>query len=398
VVSLEPPAAAVDAVVRPVPGTIPVAGPWITEREVDAVANAVRSSWYGGAGVEVREFEAEFAASVGRRHAIALPSCTSGLHLALLALGIGPGDEVVVTETTWIASATPIVYVGATPIFVDIEPDTWCAAIESVKAVLTPRTKAIVVVDLYGGFPDFAAFEALAAERGIALIEDAAQTAGGIHDGRAAGSFGDISAFSFHGTKTLTTGEGGMVLCDDPELDARMRFLGDHGRVPGDRSFRNLEVGWKYKMGELQAALGRVQLARIEELVARKRQIFGWYQERLRGAPVELNFERPGERNVYFMVTAILDEASGLTPIAVRDELDSYGIATRPFFIPLSALPAFADSPDTPRARRENPVCYQLSDRGLNLPSALMLTESDVDLVCERFLSLLDRAPASDRA
>jgi perosamine synthetase len=141
-----------------------------------------------------------------------------------------------------------------------------------------------------------------------------------------------------------------------------------------------------------------VQLARIEELVARKRQIFGWYQERLRGAPVELNFERPGERNVYFMVTAILDEASGLTPIAVRDELDSYGIATRPFFIPLSALPAFADSPDTPRARRENPVCYHLSDRGLNLPSALMLTESDVDLVCERFLSLLDRAPASDRA
>ena len=280
--------------VGPRPGTIPVAGPWITEREVEAVAAAARHSWY----------ERRHASRAGRSrpssprpsdvaHAIALPSCTSGLHLGLMALGVGPGDEVVVPETTWIATAAPIDYVGATPIFADVEPDTWCASLESVRAVLTPRTKAIMLVDLYGGFPDLVAFEALAAEHGVALIEDAAEAAGGWHAGRAAGSFGRLSTFSFHGSKTLTTGEGGMVLCDDSDLHERMLFLRDHGRLPGDVSFRSVEVGWKYKMSELQAALGRVQLDRIEELIAKKRQIFGWYQERLGGLPVELNFEAP---------------------------------------------------------------------------------------------------------
>ena len=139
-----------------------------------------------------------------------------------MALGVGPGDEVVVPESTWIATAAPIDYVGATPIFADVEPDTWCASLESVRSVLTPRTKAILLVDLYGGFPDLLAFEALAAEHGIALIEDAAEAAGGWHAGRAAGSFGRVSTFSFHGSKTLTTGEGGMVLSDDSDLHERM--------------------------------------------------------------------------------------------------------------------------------------------------------------------------------
>ncbi len=281
------PLSAADAVVGPRPGAIPVAGPWITEREVEAVAAAARGSWYEGATLESRAFEAEFAAAVGRRHAIALPSCTSGLHLALMALGIGPGDEVVVPESTWIATAAPIHYVGATPIFVDVEPDTWCASIESVLPVLTPRTKAIMLVDLYGGFPDLVAFEALAAEHDIALIEDAAEAAGGWQEGRAAGSFGTVSTFSFHGSKTLTTGEGGMVLCDDRALHERMLFLRDHGRLPGDVSFRSVEVAWKYKMSELQAALGRVQLDRIEELIAKKREIFGWYRDRLEGLALE---------------------------------------------------------------------------------------------------------------
>jgi perosamine synthetase len=385
------------AVVGPQPGVIPVAGPWITEREVEAVASAARNSWYHDAGVESRAFETEFAAAVGRRHAIALPSCTSGLHLALMALGIGPGDEVVVPDTTWIATAAPIDYVGATPIFADVEPDTWCASIESVRALLTPRTKAIVLVDLYGGFPDLVAFEALAAERGISVIEDAAEAAGGRHAGRAAGSFGQISAFSFHGSKTLTTGEGGMVLCDDLGLHERMLFLRDHGRLPGDVSFRSVEVGWKYKMSELQAALGRVQLDRIEELISRKRQIFDWYRERLAGLPVALNAERPDERATYWMVTAVVDGATDVTATTLRDALAAHGIATRPFFPPLSSLPAFAASSDVERARRENVVGYSLAPRGINLPSALMLTEGDVDRVCEVIGDLVGAAAARDR-
>lgn len=378
-----------DAVVGPPPGVIPVAGPWITEREVEAVANAARRSWYADAGVESRAFEQEFAAAVGRRHAIALPSCTSGLHLALMALDIGPGDEVIVPDTTWIASAAPIDYVGAAPVFVDVEPDTWCASLESTRAVLSPRTKAILLVDLYGGFPDLVAFEALAAENGIALIEDAAEAAGGWHAGRAAGSFGELSTFSFHGSKTLTTGEGGMVLCDDLALHERMLFLRDHGRLPGDVSFRSVEIGWKYKMSELQAALGRVQLDRIDELISRKHLIFGWYAERLRDLPISLNVERPDERATYWMVTAVFDETSGVTAEVVRSALSTRGIATRPFFPPLSSLPAFAESIDVTRAARENPISYGLAPRAINLPSALTLTEADVDEVCDAVRSLV---------
>ena len=307
--------------VGPKPDTIPVAGPWITEREVEAVAAAARGSWYEGATLESRAFEAEFAAAVGRRHAIALPSCTSGLHLSLMALGIGPGDEVVVPESTWVATAAPIHYVGATPVFVDVEVDTWSASIDSARAVLSSRTRAIVVVDLYGGFPKLESFEALAAEHDIPVIEDAAEAAGGWHAGRAAGSFGRLSTFSFHGSKTLTTGEGGMVLCDDEALYERMLFLRDHGRLPGDTSFRSVEIAWKYKMSELQAALGRVQLDRIEELIAKKREIFRWYEERLDGLPLRLNAERPGERATFWMVTAIFDEMTGLTSGTVRDAL-----------------------------------------------------------------------------
>ena len=221
--------------------------------------------------------------------------------------------------------------------------------------MLTPRTKAIVLVDLYGGFPDLLAFEALAAEHGIALIEDAAEAAGGWHAGRAAGSFGRLSTFSFHGSKTLTTGEGGMVLCDDSDLHERMLFLRDHGRLPGDVSFRSVEIGWKYKMSEMQAALGRVQLDRIEELIAKKRQIFGWYEERLGGLPLQLNFERPGERATYWMVTAIFDEATGVDEPTAAAALAADGIATRPFFPPLSSLPAFASSPRRAASARATP-------------------------------------------
>jgi perosamine synthetase len=376
------------AVVGPAPGAIPVAGPWVTEREVEAVAAAARNAWYAGAGTESAAFEAEFAAAVGRRHAIALPSCTSGLHLGLMALGVGPGDEVIVPETTWIATAAPVDYVGATPVFADVDPVTWCMSLESARSVITPRTRAIIVVDLYGGFPDLAAFEALAAEHGIALIEDSAEAAGGRQSGRAAGSFGAMSTFSFHGSKTLTTGEGGMVLCDDSALHDRMLFLRDHGRLPGDVSFRSAEVAWKYKMSELQAAFGRVQLDRIEELIERKRQIFGWYRDRLAGAPLVLNAERPDERCTFWMVTPVFDAATGVTPELVRDGLGALGIATRPFFPPLSSLPAFADASDRVRAQAANPVSYDLARRSINLPSALMLTEGDVETVCDAVLSL----------
>lgn len=383
--------------VTPPPSTgerIPVAGPWITDREVEAVARAARHSWFDHATDESRAFQAEFAAATGRAHAIALPSCTSGLHLSLLALGIGPGDEVIVPETTWIASAAPISYVGATPIFVDVEPDSWCMSVKSVEAMLSDRTKAVIAVDVYGGFPDLVALEALCDAHGVSLIEDAAEAAGGRHAGRPAGAFGRTSTFSFHGSKTLTTGEGGMVLCDDSRLHERMLFLRDHGRLPGDASFRSVEVAWKYKMSEMQAALGRVQLDRLEELIERKRTIFGWYADRLDGSGIALNFEREEDRATYWMNTVVFDRGTGVRADTIAAAMAAENIATRPFFSPLSSLLAYATSPDAARAAESNSVSYDLAERAINLPSALTLTEDQVDRVCSVLRSLCVRSTA----
>lgn len=362
---------------------IPVAGPWITEREVDAITHAATSAWYDCANDEIDRFERNFALATNRAHAIALPSCTSGLHLALLALGIGPGDEVIVPETTWIATAAPIVYCGATPIFADVDADHWCLDLASFEALITPRTRAVIPVDLYGGFPQTEAIEQMAERHGFAVVEDAAQCAGGSHQSRAAGNFGVAATFSFHGSKTLTTGEGGMVLCDDDALWERMRFLRDHGRLPGDVSFRSVEVAWKYKMSSLQAALGRVQLERIDELVAKKREILGWYQDLLAGQPMRLNAERNGDRCTFWMVTAVLDQDVGVAPHEIAAALEKADIASRPFFPPLSSLPAFGDATDAARAQKQNCVAADLAGRALNLPSALVLERPDIERVCE---------------
>jgi perosamine synthetase len=253
------------------------------------------------------------------RHAISLPSCTSAIHLSLAALQIGPGDEVVVPDVTWIASAAPITYVGAVPVFADIDPFTWCLDPHSFAACITPRTRAVIPVDLYGGMPDMEAINRIAGDRGIAVIEDAAQAIGSGYRGRRAGAFGDAGVFSFHGSKTLTTGEGGMMVTDRDDLYERARVLSDHGRPPGDRIFMNSEVAFKYKMSSTQAALGLAQLERIDELIARKRQIFHWYRDELMDlAGVTLNREPNGSVNSYWMVTIILDTALGLDKLAVR--------------------------------------------------------------------------------
>lgn len=366
---------------------LPVAGPWITDREISYAADAAATAWFSQANKYHERFESGFAAYVDRRHAIALPSCTSAIHLSLMALGIGPGDEVVIPDITWIASSAPIKYVGADPVFADVDAKTWCITRETVEKVLTDRTKAVIAVDLYGSMPDMAGLKALSAERGLALIEDAAEAVGAEYAGRRAGSFGATSVFSFHGSKTLTTGEGGMVLVDDDALWQRMLFLRDHGRTPGDTTFENSEVAYKYKMSAMQAAVGLAQLERVEELIDRKRQIFDWYADRLNNVEgVTLNAEPDSTLNSYWMVTAIVP-AHDKRDLA-RDLLAG-GIHTRPFFSPLSSLRAYADANDSRRARENNTTSYLISPHGINLPSALTLTEGDVDRVCRAFRTAL---------
>jgi perosamine synthetase len=373
---------------------IPIAGPWITEREVDAVAAAARTSWYEHADDVVAEFEGAFARYVDRRHAIALPSGTAGIHLSLAALGVGPGDEVVVPEATWIATSAPASHLGANPRFVDVDPVTWCLDVERCAEAITPRTKAVVAVDLYGGMPEMDALEQLCHEHGIALVEDAAEAIGSAFDGRRAGGFGSTSVFSFHGTKTLTTHEGGMVVTDDDHLLERMLRLRDHGRAPGaGGDLWNLELGYKYRMSAMQAAMGVVQLERVEELVGRKRELFGWYRDRLGAvAGLVLNAEPPRVHNSYWMSTVVLDESFALTKDVVVSELRAAGVVARPFFHPLSALPAHAGFADTADAEQRRPVSYRLGRYGVNLPSALQLTRADVDRVCDALLEVLERS------
>jgi len=375
---------------------IPVSGPSITEREVRYVTDAVTHAWYAQANLYHDRFEKAFAEHLGVRHTAALPSCTSAIHLSLAALGLGPGDEVIVPDITWIASAAPVTYVGATTVFADVDPVSWCLSPEAFAACITPRTRAVIPVDLYGNVADYTALRTVADRHGIKIIEDAAEAIGALYQGRPAGSLGDAGVFSFHGSKTLTTGEGGLLATNDTALFQRAMILRDHGRRPGDRFFFNTEVAFKYKMSSMQAALGLAQLERVDELVSRKREIFTWYQEELQAVPgLTLNRETAGTRSAYWMITIVWDAAYGWDKEKLQDALSAQGIDTRPFFHPLSSIPAYRDQPQAIAARQRNPVAYDIAPRALNLPSALNLTRAQVHRVCDTLKQLLPNRGSS---
>lgn len=371
---------------------IPVAGPWVTEREVEYVADAARNAWFSNHYEYNRRFEEAFASYVGVKHAVSLPHCTAAIHLSLAAAGIGPSDEVIVPDVTWIASVAPVVYVGARPIFADIKTDTWCIDPRSVEAAITARTKAIIGVDLYGSMADWSELRRIADRHDLLLIEDAAEALGSEYGGKKAGALGDTGVFSFHGSKTLTTGEGGMFVTNDDHLHQRVMTLRDHGRPPGDKLFLNAEVGFKYKMSALQAAFGLAQIERVEELIAKKRQIFQWYREALQGLDgVTLNAEPQGTVNSYWMVTVILDPSFGMDKFALMNAFRERNIDTRPFFSPLSSLPAFADKPESSAHMPAQPAGEIISRSGVNLPSGYHMTEELVGIVCRAARDILSK-------
>ncbi len=365
---------------------IPVSGPWITQKEIDYVTDAVTNAWYGNANMYNELFEKAFAQYIGSKYAISLPSCTSAIHLSLLALGVGPGDEVIVPELTWIATSAPISYVGATPVFADVDQKTWCISADSFEQLITPKTKAVIPVDLYGNIPDMDRIRDIAVKYRIAIIEDAAEAIGSEYKNRRAGSFGDTGVFSFHGSKTLTTGEGGMLVTDNDDIYNRCLFLRDHGRNPGDFMFYNTEVAYKYKMSSMQAALGLAQLERIDELVERKRQIFYWYQEELSGIEgITLNYEAPETKNTYWMVTVILNEKIGFEKGQLMQLMGKNYIDSRPFFHPLSSIPAYKNYEEAIKAQQRNSISYSISFWGINLPSGFNINKDKVKHVCNYF-------------
>jgi perosamine synthetase len=370
--------------------SIPVSGPWITQKEIDYVTDAATNAWYQNANIYHERFERAFAARHQMRHAMALPSCTSAIHLALLATGVGPGDEVIVPDVTWIASAAPISYVGATPVFADIKRDSWCLSATAFEACISDRTKAVIPVNLYGGMPDYGTISAVAKRHGIAVVEDAAESIGSLYRGKPSGSLGDVGVFSFHGSKTLTTGEGGMLVTNNDSLFERALFLRDHGRPPGDKLFHNTEVAYKYKMSSMQAALGLAQLERLDQLIARKRDIFTWYRDELREVPgITLNADMPDVFNSYWMVTIVFDRRYGIDKLQLMQQMSRRNIHCRPFFHPLSSLPAYRDTVSAREAHVRNPVSYDISPYALNLPSALNLTHDEVSYVVRNLKQIL---------
>ena len=372
------------------PPLIPVAAPSITEREGELAREAAMTAW----GPDHYRFNARFermmADYVDVSHAVSLPHATSGLHLALAAAGIGPGDEVIGPDVTWIASMAPVSYVGATPVFVDILPDTWCIDPSAVEAAITPRTKAIIGVDLYGSMCDWARLREIATRHGLVLIEDAAEALGSTYNGQQAGSLGDMAVFSFHGSKTITTGEGGMLVTKNDHLHARVQKLRDHGRPPGDRFFLNDEIAFKYKMSAVQAALGIAQMERIDALIDYKRQLFGWYRDRLAGIPgLMMNAEPQQVRNSYWMVTVVPDAACGHDKFSLQAALHTLGVDSRPFFSRLSRLKAYQGRPECMRFLPTVTQGDLAATFGVNLPSGYGLDEATVDRVCSAMQKVL---------
>ena len=359
---------------------VPVAGPSITNLEIEYVNDAVKNCWYQNAGKYINKFEDSFAKYCNRRFAISLPSCTSGIHLALMALDLHEGDEVIIPDVTWIASAAPLKYVGATPVFCDIRNDNLTIDHGKLEKLLTKNTKAIIAVNLYGAMPDYNFLQEFCKKHSLYLIEDSAESIGSTFDGKISGSFGDFSVFSFHGSKTLTTGEGGMLLTDNEKLYSRCMMLRDHGRNPGDRFFQNVEIGYKYKMTDLQAALGLAQLERIGELVSGKRFIQNYYQKNISIKGVRVAFEARDVQNSYWMSSIVWDERYSFDKYQLMEKFSEFGIDSRPIFSPLSSLKAYDQEE---KYQHTNLISYNYKRNGINLPSALCLKEDDLQYVVE---------------
>lgn len=351
--------------------------PSITEREVELATDAARNGWGARCYEYIDRFEAAFSRHLDVRHAIATSSCTGAMHLGLAALGVGPGDEVILADTNWIATAAPIIHLGATPVFVDVLEETWCIDPGHVRAAITPRTKAIVATHLYGNLCEMDDLLAISRNAAIPLIEDAAEAIGSEYRGRRAGSLGTFATFSLHGTKTMTTGEGGVFATSDDALHSKVLTLSNHGRSKSQtKQFWPDMVGFKYKMSNIQAAIGVGQLERVEELIARKRRIMAHYRSRLSPlAGVSLNAEPAHVINGSWMPTVVFSEASGVTRDRAIAAFRGENIDARVFFYPLSQLPMFADQP-------EHVVAYRLAEHGINLPSYHDITTDDLDRVC----------------
>jgi perosamine synthetase len=352
---------------------IPIYTPDIGKQERDNVMECLTSSWISSKGAFIPRFEDNFAAYVGAPFAASVCNGTVALHLALIALGIGAGDEVIVPTLTYIASANAVTYTGATPVFCDSDPKTWQMSVDDIAARITERTRAIMPVHLYGGACDMKAICRLAHDRGIYVIEDCAEAIGTFIGDRHVGTFGDIATFSFFGNKTITTGEGGMVVSNSEALHRRTVHFKGQG-LAADRQYWHDVIGYNYRMTNICAAIGIAQLERVDGFVERKRVIAARYRANL--IDVNLKFQEEGEGvcHSHWMVTFLVPDSSLRDPL--REWLERRGIETRPVFYPIHTMQMYAQHSET------HPVADNIACRGINVPSWPGLKDAEVDYIC----------------
>jgi perosamine synthetase len=352
---------------------VPLYRPSLRGKETQYVLECLETSWISGRGHFVGEFEAQFAARLGVRHGLATCNGTAALHLAVTGLGIGAGDEVIVPTLTYVASANAISYTGAVPVFVDCTRDTWQLDPLRIHESITPKTKAIMAVHLYGQPCDMDAIMALAARYHLLVIEDCAEAFGASYRGQPVGSFGNSAAFSFFGNKTITTGEGGMVLANDEHIMERCRRLRGQGLVPGREYWHDL-LGFNYRMSNVAAAIGLAQLERGDELVRLKRDLAERYFARLSHFPLTFHREAAHTVHAYWMVSVLT--RSDAERDNLRRHLAASGIETRPVFYPLHTMGIHHSRISS------KTVAEDIAARGLNLPSWPDMPESDFDWIC----------------
>lgn len=358
--------------------------PSITELEVGYATDAARYGWGEKCYEYINKFEEKFKEFTGAKFAIATSSCTGALHMGLAALGVQAGDEVILADTNWIASASPITYLGAKPVFVDVLADTWCIDPKKVEAAITPKTKAIIAVHIYGNVCEMDKLLAIGDKYGIPVIEDAAEAIGSYWHEKHAGTVGKFGTFSFHGTKTLTTGEGGMFITNDKDFYEKVLTLSNHGRARGQtKQFWPDEIGFKYKMSNIQAAIGYGQMERIHELVLRKREIFQYYAQALAKIPgLSMNPEIANTKNGYWMPTLVFDASTGVTREKLQKKFSEENIDARVFFHPLSSLSMFEDC-------RDNSTAWDVPNRAINLPSYHDIATQELDRVIDVIRKLM---------
>lgn len=359
---------------------ISISKPSLGKEELKLVTQAIESGWISSQGAYLAELETKFAAFCGSKHCILTSNGTVAIHLALVVLNIGPGDEVLVPDLTFVATANAVMAAGATPVLVDVCKDTWCIDPEDIKRKITPKTKAIIPVHIYGFPADMENINKIADQHSLYVIEDAAEAHGAEYHGKRVGSMGTMATFSFFANKIITTGEGGAITTNSDELAERARFLRDHGMSKTKR-YWHTEVGYNYRMTNMQAALGVAQMDRAEELIAERNWILETYRSYLQPHGISMNPQKSGVKPVNWITCVLLDDVSREKRDVILEKLKDRGIETRPFFYPLSLLPMYECETGT--------VSDDLSARGLNLPTFNGITEDEIKTVCDALLEVI---------